>query len=688
MTAGYYRFPTIHDDTVIFVSEDDLWSVPRTGGIARRLTSNLGDVSYPMLSPDGTQLAFVGKEEGAAEVYVMPAVGGVAQRLTYLSSNCRVVGWTADGAIIFTSDYGQPTRAEMHLYTVRADAASGEVSHLDVGAARSIAYGPQGGVVLGRNTGDPARWKRYRGGTAGQLWVDANGDGNFVRLLPDLAGNLASPMWLNGGPDGDVGRIFFVSDHEGVGNLYSCLADGSDLQRHTDHDDYYVRNPATDGQRIVYHAGADLFVYTPANDEDAHVEVGYHSPRVQRNRKFVSAARYMDGYHLHPDGHLVALATRGKAYTFFTHEGPVVQSGKRDGVRYRRPTWLHDGRLVLVSDEPGEETLEIYTDEPQTPPTRLDGLDIGRVVEMRPSPVADTVALSNHRHELLIVDLAASSVTVVDQSRHRGIAGFNWSPDGRWLAYGFGATSRTTEIRLYRLPEAAEGEEASTGEKFTITQPVLQDVAPAFDPDGKYLYFLSYREFNPVYDGLHFDLSFPWGMRPYLITLRDDLPNPFIPRPDLSDGKPDDHDDGDDEDEDEDDDRGPDEDGDEDGGDEDDEGIEDGETIRFAFGVGRMGDTPDASDEGADKTADDTSNGSGKGEGARKRKDRKPKPVRIDLEGIERRVIAFPVPDGRYGQIMGVRNKALFTVYPIQGTLDGDYDWQDDEAGGRHAARL
>jgi tricorn protease len=707
MTAGYYRFPTIHDDTVVFVSEDDLWSVPRTGGVARRLTSNLGDVSYPMLSPDGTQLAFVGKEEGAAEVYVMRAEGGSARRLTYLSSNCRVVGWTADGAIIFTSNYGQPTWAEMHLYSVQADAANGEVTHLDYGAARSIAFGPQGGVVIGRNTGDPARWKRYRGGTAGQVWVDAAGNGEFARLLPNLAGNLASPMWLPVWLDGGgAGRIYFVSDHEGVGNLYSCRADGSDLQRHTDHADYYVRNPTADGRRIVYHAGADLFVYTPATDEDARVDVGYHSPRVQRNRKFVQAARYVDGYHLHPNGHVIALTTRGKAYTFFSHEGPVVQVGKRDGVRYRKPVWLRDGRFVLVSDNPGEETLEVYTGQPQQPPKRLNGLDIGRVVDLRASPTDQRVALANHRHELLLVDLDAGAVTVVDRSSYRNISGFDWSPDGRWLAYSYAATSRLTEIRLFRLPQPADAQPAepaketpadaaatlaptAAGERFTITRPVLHDVSPAFDPDGKYLYFLSYREFNPVYDGLHFDLAFPWGMRPYLITLRRDLPNPFIPVPDLSDGeKRDDQEDGDADDDRDDEDAGDDDGAPDEGGEEDEPGddLDDGDLDDDDAGD-ETGDGEEDSNVGARRLAAETAAANApaaKDKPARdhqedKGKGHKVKPVRIDLDGIEQRVIAFPVQDAKYGQIMGVRNKALFTVFPIHGTLDGDYNWQEEE---------
>ena len=201
-------------------------------------------------------------------------------------------------------------------------------------------------------------------------------------------------------------------------------------------------------------------------------------------------------------------------------------------------------------------------------------------MEVKASPVENKVALSNHRNELLVVDLDQGATITVDQGAFRNIGGFDWSPDGRWLAYSFSPRMNTSEIRLFRVAEPDEDDTGSAREvqdgvdgadtgapldevehtatppaeeadaasrRFTITKPVLHDVRPAFDPDGRYLYFLSYREFNPVYDGLHFNLGFPWGMRPYLVTLQADLPNPFIPRPDFDDeeGEPDDEHEGD-----------------------------------------------------------------------------------------------------------------------------------------------
>jgi len=705
MTAGYYRYPTIHDNTIVFVSEDDLWVVPTGGGMARRLTSNLGAVTFPLLSPNGEWLAFVGREEGRTEVYVMAAEGGTAQRLTYLSSSCRVVGWSPDGQdIIFCSNHGQIIVNEYGLFRIARDCTTATVRPIDCGPARIISYGPDRQAILGRNTQDSSRWKRYRGGTTGHFWIDRTGNGDFERFLDQLKGNTAFPMWIVM-PDrvhpadqltteAARTRIFFVSDHEGIGNLYSCDVAGADLRRHTDHEDYYVRSASTDGKQIVYQVGADIYCYNIADDREQLVEITYHSPRVQRSRRFVDATRFLDSARLHPKGKAMAITTRGKAFAFYNHEGPVLQYGEREGVRYRLPEWSDDGRhLILISDVSGEEVIEIHPDDPQAEPRRLEGLDLGRTVMLKLSPTGNLLALTNHRNELLLVDLASGDLTVVDRSPYRLIAGFDWSPDGHWLTYGCAITSKTTAIRLYRLPdpEAAESD-AREGAIYTITQPILRDVNPVFDPDGKYLYFLSYREFNPVYDNLHFELGFPWGMRPYLITLQSDLPNPFIPLPGL--------DDDDDEEIEADEESGA---GDESSGDVDDAladgsglGDEEGEddsydaleetygdediaVARTVDGSSAEGDpsvvegasTEETQDERTLETADK----------ATKEKEADHPRLQIDLAGIEERILPFPVPDGRYGQIAGIPGKVLFTALPVEGALDnrmaGDDEYDD-----------
>jgi tricorn protease len=569
--SGYLRSPTLSGELVAFVCDDDLWSVPVSGGTARRLSNGLGEPSFPSLSPDGRWLAFTGRDEHHPEVTLMAATGGPARRLTWLAADTQVRGWTADGQILFISNHGQPFVRNHHAFTVAP--AGGLPRRLPLGQVNHLARGPGGACVIGRNTADPARWKRYRGGTAGHLWVDAVGNGQFSRL-PGPDGNLSCPLWI-----GD--RVWFLSDHEGVGNLYSSRPDGSGLARHTDHADHYARHAASDGSRIVYQCGADLWLCDPARGSTRKLEIDVPAARTQTARRPVVAAEHLGGVQLHPQGHSLALDVRGKLVSMALWEGAVQQHGQADGARYRHGQWLADGAtLVAVSDAGGEERLELHR-AGQAPTAPWADADLGRITTLVAAPRGSRLALANHRNELWIGDTDAGTLVQVDRSDAGRIEDPAWSACGGWLAYVFWTSARHRAIKLL---------DVASGRAELVTQPEFHDYAPAFDPAGRHLYFLSLRTFDPVYDSVQFELSFPRGARPYLIALQADAAPPFETAP-----------------------RG-------------------------------LKETPKAADAAT------------------------PAPLQVDWDGLARRVLPFPVAEGRFGQIAGAAGgRVLWTLLPIPG---------------------
>ena len=507
--AGYYQQPAIHGERVVFVCEDDLWEVPAAGGVAQRLTASLGTVTYPCFSPDGRSIAFAATEEGLAEAYVMPSAGGPARRLTWLGTGLRVVGW--EGAdIIVSSNAALPFRHPAWLWRVPTGGAPAE--RLPLGPASRFAR--EGELtLLGRNNGDPARWKRYRGGTAGEILVDRDGSGSFDRLVR-LKGNLADPMILGG-------RVWFLSDHEGVGNLYSCAPDGSGLSRHTAHADFYARNASTDGRRIVYQCGADIWLFDPASGESGPIAITFASPRAQRARRFEKTEDYVESFDPSPDAARIALSARGKLFSMGSWDGPVIQAGD-PAVRYRLPRHQGAGRQLVATDPRGEAQLEILPIDGASPGRRIETPDLGRATAIELSPTSDTALVVNHRNQLVLVQLTSGTTRVLDQDPHRMIGQVGYSPDGRWAAWGSSINARQSVIKLCRI---------ATGEVRAVTRPVLADFDPSWDPEGRYLYFLSSRVFSPVYAQIGSELSFPEAVRPYLITLRRDTPSPFRPEP-------------------------------------------------------------------------------------------------------------------------------------------------------------
>ena len=389
-------------------------------------------------------------------------------------------------------------------------------------------------------------------------------------------------------------RLYFLSAHEGVGNLYSCRADGSDVRRHTDHLEHFARNAASDGRTIAYHAGGDVYVFDPAAGESRRVEIAFPGAGSKRARRFVDAGRYLTAYDLHPEGHTLVLTTRGKPFVMGNWEGAAVQLGRAQGVHYRLGRFLPDGRrIALISDEDDGDAVEVRPVDGDGV-RRLAAGALGRVYELHVSPTGAMAAVTNHRNELVLVDLESGRTHAADRSAHGRIRGVAWAPDGRWLAYAWPDSGKTSAIRLFDRQE---------GKAHTITRPVLEDYAPAFDPKGRYLYFLSARVFDPSYDTLQFAMSFQRGTRPYLVTLRKDVANPFLATPRAL--------------------------------------VEEGAAI-------------------------------GGPEGAQARDDAAPAPVEIDLDGIEDRILAVPVAEGRYEALAVGPDRAYFLNLPIRGELSGD----------------
>lgn len=499
MERGWFRWPAIHGGRVAFVADDDVWVVPAEGGQARRLTTGLGVCSAPRFTPDGARIVFTATPEGAPDLWWMDAEGGPPERLTWLAADATAQGFDPAGRLVLSSSHGRPFPRDVRLWAREGD---GRLDLLPWGRASQLAWHRDGRVLLGRHTDDLARWQRYRGGRMGRLWVGPDG----WREL-EVGGNVATPLWIGDTPAA-------VSDRSGIAALWSLGAEPAELARH----DWPVRFASGDGERVVYVAGGDLYRW----DGAAHrIDVRLGAPAAQRARRFPQAAKYVESVRLHPEGHSVALTVRGQVFAGGLFEGPLRRI-QQPGVRHRMATWLPDGSgLLTVADADGEPAFHVHPAGGE--PRRVDLGDVGRPVDLAFDPTGARVAYTNHRGELAVFRLDGSEHERLFAGRKGTISGMAWSPDGRWLAWAEPMDGWTgSAIRLWST---------ETGATTAVTDGRWRDVSPSFDPEGGWLYLLSWREYHPIRQGLRFEYDFPYGCRPYAVALRADLREPFVPSP-------------------------------------------------------------------------------------------------------------------------------------------------------------
>ncbi|WP_128376745.1 S41 family peptidase [Streptomyces cavernae] len=524
-SVGYLRFPHLHGDLVAFTAEDDVWVAPLDGGRAWRVSADDVPVQHPRFSPDGTHIAWTSTRDGAPEVHLAPVEGGPSRRLTYWgSSRTQVRGWTPDGQVLAVSAVGQASLRRSWAQSVP----------LDGGPAKLLPYGPVGDVAFGPATvllsapmgREAAWWKRYRGGTAGKLWIDRAEQGaeagEFERLHQDLDGNLEYPSWA-----GD--RIVFLSDHEGVGAVYSSLADGSELRRHTGLEGFYARHAATDGTRVVYSSAGELWLLEDLEEgtEPRRLDIRLGGQRVDLQPHPISASRWFGAASPDHTARGSAVSVRGAVHWITHRSGPARALAAEPGVRARLPrTFRADGEeyVVWVTDAEGDDALEFAPATgvaPGATPRRLAAGQLGRVLGLAMAPDGSRAAVASHDGRVLLVERETGEVREVDRSEDGDCSGLVFSPDSAWLAWSHPGPSPLRQLKLANTADLSVTE---------ATPLRFRDYSPAFTLDGKHLAFLSARSFDPVYDEHVFDLAFVGGSRPHLITLAATTPSPFGPQ--------------------------------------------------------------------------------------------------------------------------------------------------------------
>lgn len=513
--TSYLRLPAISRNAIAFVCESSLWVADRDGHACRRITTGFEEVRSVALSPDGSRVAFTSNAEGHSDVYVCAVKGGEPRRVTFDGVSSAVVGFRGSQRILFRSSRSGPFPNHTRVYEIGVDGSG--LTRLPVGRAMHVAFDKSGDrVVIGRNEVDSARWKRYRGGTSGEVWTGSLRTGRYQKL--PLEGNPVLPHFVDG-------RIYFISDASGVGNVWSCDRNGGDIRAHTRYRDFYVRNLAAYGDELIFQRGARLFTLDTTHDRVEEVKPDVRPSGIQLRRRFVDPETHLQELALSRDGRRLVSIVRGKVLVMAAWGGSVRQLGATSGVRYRLPRWLAgDGEILLLSDASGEETPEIFSSATGKRRTAVTLPDARRIRGLFPSPTARAFVATDVAGQVIHVDLRKSRrVRTLAQSATGPVSEVTWSPDGRWIAYVEPAPDGQDDGHLYVV-------DVARGRATRVTDDELFVHSPTFDPNGRFLFVASERTFNPVWSATSFAASCPVASRLYALPLTADQISPFDAR--------------------------------------------------------------------------------------------------------------------------------------------------------------
>lgn len=520
------RFPDIHNDQVAFVYGGDLWRVSTSGGLASRITAHQGLEWFPKFSPDGQYVAFTGQYDGDEQVYLVESIGGVPRQLTFYPArgplpdrwgkDNQVYGWNPDGtAVLFRSLRHAWGLTDTRLYTVPVQ--GGLPAPLPMLVSGAGAYSPDGKkVVFSPLVRDFRTWKRYQGGWAQDLFIFDLATQEY-RQITDHPRSDRDPMWI-----GD--RIYFSSDRTGTLNLFAFDLATNQTEQLTNSTKDDVRWPSQDSSRIVYEMAGELYVFNPQDKSSTKVEVRVPTDGLGLRPRAIAAEDYEEDIALSPGGERLVVSARGDIFTVPAEHGPVRNLTHSSNAHDKNPAWSPDGKsIAYISDIDGEEELYLIDEKGKEPPRQIT--DGSHAMYSMPiwSPQGKKIAIGDKDGKVYLIDPVSKEKREIADDRQGMVQDATWSPCGSHLA--FSMTDENELNSLYIWSNLDNTLHRITDELFNESQPV-------WDPLGKYLYFLSEREFAPQISGNEWNYAQNRATRIFALALRKDVGHPFPPRSD------------------------------------------------------------------------------------------------------------------------------------------------------------
>ena len=614
------RFPDIYKDKVAFVYGGDIWLASTSGGVARRITEGPGRELFPKFSPDGKWIAFTGQYDGNFNVYVMPSDGGQPRQLTFYQGSAQqlsdrmgihneVVTWTPDSKrIVFLTRRDASNGWIKRPYTVSVEGGLPEPLPMDQGGL--LSYSADGTKIaynmIFRNF---RQWKRYTGGLAQAITVyDLKNNTSFD--LPHTEWTDTFPMW-----HGDT--IYFSSDRgsEHKLNLYAYDLGSKQVEQLTHFDQWDVMWPSLGPDAIVFENAGYLYTFDFQSKHPKKLEISLPADRPQTLKHWDSVGRFITDFDVAPDGKRAVFSARGDVFTAPAKEGSIRNLTRTPGIREQKVSWSPDGRwIAYVSDRTGEDEIYIAPQDGLGKEQQITSGHKGFMFPPQWSPDSKKLAWADQKLNLWYVDTTEKKPVKVDQAHYGEITNYNWSPDSKWLAYDKNGENQYSVVYLYSLAEA---------KSTAATSNMNNSYAPVFDPEGKYLYYFSDRDFNEVLGNIDFEFANPKTTRVYVATLKKDEPSPF--------------------------------------------GVQSDETEVKKFEPSPI--ASDAADEPKTKSGKE-SKGEGEKGADKKDKDKekeKPVEVKIDLEGIQERVTALATSPAVVRTLAAAKGYVYYLSQPVQG---------------------